>query len=409
MQEVCCLLLLCCSKIRSFETSAARFRQNRKNFCSRGLFGHMTIRNIRLFIIVAALTVLLSSCVQSSAVSKAIGIHRNDYSCFCQNFSNPLEIRTYDGSNQANHPKVIYIKKGWHGYRYWMAFTPYPFCNATLENPSVAVSNDSTRWIVPHKMPQPIINPPKDKDRGAHYSDPHLVFCNNEIQLWYRYNPAMKNKSQTDNSRNSIYMVKTKNGLTWSKPVLIFNDKTQIFSPAIINDSGIYKIWYSSTDGRLHYRESRNLKMWSKPITVHLSLRGYDIWHQDVIKGSGGYEIVFSAFRKHEFSKNNQCLYYACSNDGINFSRPVKILSPSKSDAALDNQMIYRSSLLEVDGHYILFYSAMNRNKEWHIFKADFNESIAREESVASKPKSDFDDHRRFSHNAAREKQLPAF
>lgn len=47
-------------------------------------------------------------------------------------------LPTYDGTNQALHPDVFLDKDGY----YKMVFTPYPYCNDLLENPSVLRSKD---------------------------------------------------------------------------------------------------------------------------------------------------------------------------------------------------------------------------------------------------------------------------
>lgn len=284
----------------------------------------------------------------------------------------PLDIKTYDGSDQANHPKVLYFKNGWNGWKYWMSFTPYPYCNASLENPSVEVSNDGENWQYITSADEPVVKPPKDAARGGHNSDPHLVMFGREMQLWYRYNPAQKKCSSTNNNINEIFMIETSNGVKWSKPRLVFNDNFKYFSPAIIYDEKTYKVWFSAEDGKLYYRQSGNLTDWTAPAPVNLSLPGYCVWHQDVIKTDYGYQIVFSAYKKGEFNLNNQCLYYADSPDGINFSTPVRILAPSSNTNYLDNKMIYRSSLVDVNGSFKLYYSAMSKKREWHIFCADF-------------------------------------
>lgn len=284
----------------------------------------------------------------------------------------PLYIKTYDGSNQANHPKVLYFSKGWNGWKYWMSFTPYPYGNASLENPSIAVSNDGENWTTPDKAAEPVVNAPKDAEKGGHNSDPHLVMYGHNLELWYRYNPSQKRASSTNNHINQIYMIETANGVKWSKPRLIFNDNFKYFSPAIIYDDNIYKVWFSDENGKLYCKQSQDLNNWSNAKAVNLSIPGYHIWHQDVIKTDYGYQIVFSAYKDGEFSLNNQCLYYADSPDGINFSTPVLILAPSLKTDFLDNQMIYRSSLVDVSGNFKLYYSAMSKNKEWHIFCADF-------------------------------------
>jgi hypothetical protein len=58
-----------------------------------------------------------------------------------------LKISTYDGSNQLTHPCVLYREKGWNGYTYIMAMTPYPDYINSIENPSMRYSNDGINWV----------------------------------------------------------------------------------------------------------------------------------------------------------------------------------------------------------------------------------------------------------------------
>jgi hypothetical protein len=288
----------------------------------------------------------------------------------CANALRPLKIRDYTGYNQPMHPKVLYFNNAWNDWKYWMSYTPYPKGDAVFENPSVAVSNDGINWSNPPGMRNPVIKQPQDAKRGGHNSDPHLVFMDNKLQLWYRYNPAKFKHYGVNYNINQIFMTYTSDGIHWSKPKLIFNDKYSYLSPVILYDDGVYKVWFSDNDGKLHYKQSSDLISWSAAQTVNLKLPGYRIWHQDIIKNNGQYEIVFSAYKK---SGDNQNLYFAESSDGINFTKPHLILKPSESKSALDNQMIYRSSLVNVNGKYKLYYSAMSRKHDWHIFLTDFN------------------------------------
>ena len=69
---------------------------------------------------------------------------------------------------------------------------------------------------------------------------------------------------------------------------------------------------------------------------------------------------------------NLQRIYYSESQDGLTFTKPQLILSPSVGDDKLDNQMIYRSSLVYTDLGYQLYYSAMDKKTRWHIFETPF-------------------------------------
>ena len=63
------------------------------------------------------------------------------------------------------------------------------------------------------------------------------------------------------------------------------------------------------------------------------------------------------------------------------------ILKPSTGVFNLDNQMIYRSSIVCVDGAYHIYYSAMNHRQAWHTFLVNFDPSVAI--AVVNNPKKD--------------------
>src|SRR4051812_24550095 len=60
-----------------------------------------------------------------------------------------LSIPTYDGSGQGVHPDILYLDPPLNGKRFMMAFTPYPYYNARLENPSVLLSNNGVDFAEP--------------------------------------------------------------------------------------------------------------------------------------------------------------------------------------------------------------------------------------------------------------------
>ncbi|MDR3551803.1 MAG: hypothetical protein P4L75_01635 [Clostridia bacterium] len=291
---------------------------------------------------------------------------------FSKNALRALAIKTYDGSGQAMHPKVLYFKNGWNGWNYWMSYTPYPNTNDKYENPSLAVSQDGVTWTIPKGLRNPVIGSPADVRSGGHNSDPDLVMCGRTMELWYRYNPARRHGGQADSSINRIYMMASVNGTRWTAPRLVLSGGYMYYSPAVLYDSG-WKVWFSNDDGKLYFTESADLTTWTNPVAVSLGITGFDIWHQDIIRTCQGYKIIFSAYRKGQFDLDNQRLYYAFSRDGLRFSAPYMILAPSSGADRLDNRMIYRSSILDVNGSSSIYYSAMSRKGEWHIFLTHLN------------------------------------
>ena len=97
-----------------------------------------------------------------------------------------LDLRTYyAGKNQATHPNVIGFDTPWHGYRYYMAYTAYPYANGSEENPCIAASNDLIHW----EKPDGLINPIAccEELECDELKDTHLLYRSDldRLELWY--------------------------------------------------------------------------------------------------------------------------------------------------------------------------------------------------------------------------------
>lgn len=279
------------------------------------------------------------------------------------NADNYLNIPTYDGSNQCCHPKVLYFQNGWHGYKYWMVYTPYPWGNDQYENPSIEVSNSGITWEVPKGIQNPIVNNNINLS-GTHFSDPHLVYNTktDQLELWYRF-------TVKSSENDYISRIVSSDGVNWSKPQGMYSvTSKECLSPAIIYENDKYKLWYINEDLQCIYIESGDGTSWSNPVTVNLNLPdNYVPWHIDVVHTDLGYETVFCSYKNGEVYQNNRVLFYGISQDGLNFNNTRVILKPTSDKTLWDNQQIYRSSFVKVNGIYKLFYSAEEQNSEWHI------------------------------------------
>lgn len=286
------------------------------------------------------------------------------------NVKSPLYTPTYDGSNQAVHPSVLYIKDGFNGYKYWMALTPYPNGNDDFENPQILVSNDGVEFSY-FKNLKSYLAIPEDVNKGGHYSDVNLCYANNQLEVYFRYNPHLQGKLQPDNSSNLLYVMKSKDGLNWTNKKLVlsnstFPEKYNYVSPIIIYDNGVYNIWFSNYSTNLYHTSTKDWINFQPVSTCNLSDKpdNISIWHHDIIKTNSGYEAVISAYT----DKNSavQSLYYAHSDDGVNFSEFKLILKPS-TGSNFDNYSLYKSSLVKLSDKYLLYYSARNKAGQWHI------------------------------------------
>lgn len=287
------------------------------------------------------------------------------------NAAEPLNIKTYDGYNQACHPKVLYFEDGWNGWEYWMAYTPYPYCDDDYENPCIAVSHDGIEWTEPEGISNPVTGFPPTLSEGAHYSDPHILVNGDVMELWFRWNPSYGNGVNADSNGGVVLRCVSENGISWSKPETMLAGSEYnydpVLSPVVMADGGGYTMWYSKRDGKIWRTTSADGHEWSELEAADLSVWGYDIWHQDIIFSDGIYEIVFCA--RPQNSENNLVgleAFYARSYDGLHFTEPVKIVSPDASVSGYDDCSIYRLSLLRTGGGYRLYYSSMS---SWYVWK----------------------------------------
>ena len=205
--------------------------------------------------------------------------------CLYKNAKKPENIPTYDGSGQATHPSVVRFEKPWHGYKYWMAMTPYPFNNDGLEDPSILASHDGRKWVVPEGAENPLVPAPEI----GHNCDVELIYepSKDELRIYY---------VEADDVKQSwVKMLRSKDGVHWGKPTVVLHDPDymySILSPAIVRyPDGNYQMWYVDT-GNTGYRNQNNLVKtrkskdgihWGRESVCESFVQpGYQIWHMTV-------------------------------------------------------------------------------------------------------------------------------
>lgn len=272
-----------------------------------------------------------------------------------------LQIVSSYGDTQAFHPKVLNFSKPWNGYRYWMAYTPYPGADQRRENPHIRVSNDKITWKPVTKTDQaldPVV--PFEHPDKQYNSDTHLVYRKdlNVLECYWR---------QVDNIRriDRIFKRTTTDGKNWSDRQLVLESDARIdgiLSPSILYEDGKYKMWTVNYVGEypILYRESTDGFHWSTPREIYFQYPSERLrsWHLDVIHTENGYEVLVVAFyRGHRHRDMN--LYYTSSKDNQNYAPCTAILKPSGNKSAWDNRGIYRSSFFIEDGSYYVYYSGI--------------------------------------------------
>lgn len=276
-----------------------------------------------------------------------------------------LPLITPDGDDMAYHPSVVKFDTYWNGYKYWIAFTPYPNSDATKENPVINVSNNLTEWQVPNGLKNPL-DVPNPSDAHHYNSDTHMIYNPDEdrLELFWRYvcDDGGKIGSVT------IFRSVSYDGVNWEpKTTFLFLDdrrKYDYVSPSIILENGVYRMWYVDVDKKAYYAEIKDGVI-GESVLMNIPFKGKLVpWHIDVIynKEKNLYEMVACAYTTKS-DRQTMSLYYTSSQDNVNWSVPRVILRPSSEKNRWDSRGLYRACLLYDANKYFVFFSAHGPNK----------------------------------------------
>lgn len=271
------------------------------------------------------------------------------------------------------HPSVVYVKEGWNGHKWWMAQTPFPPFEMEpyrdrYELPCLHFSNDGIKWEpIPGNPIEDLI--PEEIESHNYYSDPHLVFVDGKLELYYRFT-FLKDKQLIDNKTLLIKRSST-DALHWSDKKIIADLRKQedidiwgeqIISQAIVfKDDGLrcYYVDRSSylRDRRILYTESKDGEKWSKYRIVELKGVDIDPWHIDVQSYDGKFQMIVY--------DDEGDLFWLESEDGTHFQFVSEILEPSKERYSFYTDGLYRACSVKTEEDVRVFFSAKRKNKTY--------------------------------------------
>ena len=249
----------------------------------------------------------------------------------------PLDIPTHDGHPSVGHPSVVFVPQGWNGYRYWMAFTPFP--DDEREHPSIVVSQDGIEWWVPDGAVNPVVSAEEVCRSGYRYnSDPELVLTPDGLMLLY-YRPF------SGSGNEAIFCKCSRDGVAWSAARMVLSNRAArypagLLSPAVeVGLDGGLVMWTVNglNLGRrvVERRSSPDGLRWSGPERC-LVPRGVDPWHLDVVAAGGRYHMLVS---------DRTRLFYWTSVDGRTWTGS-RHKAVARSGTVHDARGHYRSSLV---------------------------------------------------------------
>lgn len=272
-----------------------------------------------------------------------------------------LELKTYyAGKNQATHPNVISFEKPWHGYRYYMAYTTYPYGNGSEENPCLAASNDLIHW----EKPEGLINPIAccEEVECDELKDTHLLYREDldQLELWYL---GRLNSTRSQGGPLYCFRKTSRNGVHWSRyEVMYCFDEIGLASPSVIYLEGRYHFWgirHDFVDIGLYYMTSENGKEWSALEKCNIPMaRETDMWHGAVCFWKDRYYYVWVGWA----GKARNEIYLADSMDGKNWGGTRRILYNDAGWAYL-----YRPALLMEEETVYLYYGVVRHDGKWLI------------------------------------------
>lgn len=281
-------------------------------------------------------------------IEDVVGINNN-----LSNFY--LKLVNSKGANEFTHPKVISFKNKWNGYKYWIAYTPYPKGNQAEENPHIMASNDLINWKEKKYFSNPLDEVITDNPLKVYNSDTHLLYNSDadRIECYWRYVDDI-------NDNVIIYKRTTRDGVNWTeKEVFLENKRSEVdyLSPVVMYENKKYMVWYVDKDKIIKYIEYDLIKKeWTEPIIIDIKYSNPNLqsWHLDVIKTDKGYESIVVAFDNWK-NRGKMKLYYSFSEDNKEWSIAKEILSSP------NNGGIYRSSILHLNNTYYVFYSEITK------------------------------------------------
>lgn len=272
-----------------------------------------------------------------------------------------LNIETYlAGNNQPTHPSVYTFDTSWNGYKYWMAYSPYPNGNGEEENPCIAVSNDLYYWETPGTLANPIAD---NEETGCdELKDPHILYRKDldRIEVWYLGRLSQRLGGSEDDHLLLLRKYSF-DGVTWSDYEIM--TEIDYLSPSIIWDREKYQMWaigydLYGTSGTISYQESKDGYNWTNKTlcSINGENTGISIWHGSVTEYNGTYYMCFID------NKGKQKIFCCTSYDGIQFYNAQSIIENNNFWRNL-----YRPFLWYDGNQYICIYGVVNAANEWYI------------------------------------------
>jgi hypothetical protein len=273
--------------------------------------------------------------------------------------------------DQATHPSVKRFPEGFNGWRYVIAFTPYPGSDDAAEDPCIAVSQDGTHWETPAGFTNPLDN----QAGGTLYnSDTEVIVDRDGATLHCLWRTV-------DATKETLYLRSTTDLVTWTAKQQILQvtkASLNILSPTVQWDGTQWVMWTVNAvpdPNTLVRRTCSTLTgTWSAPTvcTVTGIPSGSDLWHVSVLKLGSQYIGLLNTADSGTHGTSGGQLYLMRSTDGLAWTFAAEEATPPTLTGNYDS--LYRGCLVPTfeDGRleFDLWYGAwIMSTTTWGIYR----------------------------------------
>ncbi|HEU5040830.1 MAG TPA: hypothetical protein VFT84_08430, partial [Gemmatimonadales bacterium] len=198
-----------------------------------------------------------------------------------------------------------------------LAITPYPFGDASRENPSHFVGERVDLFALPSGAPNPVVRP-----ASGHLSDPDMVYVESTGELWLYYRQVT--------SDNIVLLTRTTDGVRWSAPLEVVRAPNhQVVSQTVVRrGEGDWWMWAvnagpsgcGAPSTTVEVRRSADGTNWSAAERVALRHESLFPWHLEVqwLPSRGEFWALYNV--KEPGDCATPALYLATSPDGITWT-----------------------------------------------------------------------------------------
>ena len=190
-----------------------------------------------------------------------------------------LDLPTYESSRQVVHPDYARVPTDAFANAHHLAITPYPYGDASRENPSHFAGTRPDEYALESGAPNPVVRP-----TDGHLSDPDLLYVPESRDLWLYYRQVT--------SENTILLTRTTDGIRWSPPVEVVRAPSHHVVSQTVVRRGPGDWWMfavnagelgcSAASTTVEVRRSTDGLAWSAPEPVGLEQQNLFAWHIEV-------------------------------------------------------------------------------------------------------------------------------